>query len=267
MQTNLAKFLNESFKYIIVFCISFIWCNFYYHNFLGCIIASIIISSLVCYFLSKIFYKKNEKKELKNKKNKEAQNAITQLLFYNKESLNHYFYSVFKFSHECAIKSKNGIIINNTMVVPIFSPELLVSEYLETYKIFKLTENKKLIILTNKISDELTNFLSNFESMNIQILDGEEVYYKIIEPAKKLPENLVKFKSAKKLKLNQLVEIAFNRKNAKGYFVSGLFVMFASLFYSFSLYYQICGSLLFAFSLFSFYNKTFNKTNTNVLFE
>lgn len=267
MQTNLAKFLNNIFKYVVFFCISFIWLNFYYHNFLACVCVSIIISSIICFILSKIFYNKQEKTKINLKKQNDAKLALTQLMFYDDEELLNYFFNVLSFSNSLVTRSNFGIIVNNTLIVPKFSPELTVKEFLNIYKKFKSTEQKKLVILTNKISNELTGFLNNFENLNLEILCGEQVYFKIIEPCKIMPKTIIKFKTNTKLKLNQIWEVAFNKKNAKGYFLSGLFVMFASLFYRFSLYYQIFGSLLFCFSLFSFYNKKFNNLSTKTLFE
>lgn len=267
MQTKFSIISNNIFKYLIFFCISFIWCNFYFNNFLACVISSIIISSLVCFFLTKITIKKTEQKVKTQKEKVEARNVLTQLMFYTPTEQINFFYNVFKFSYNNVTKTKNGLVINKTLIVPVFLPQLLINDLVKIITKYKKNDFQKLIILTNIAGDDLFNFVNNFENINLKIIQGEDVYFKIIKPTKQTPKQIVEFKSNKKIKFKQLLQIALNKKNSKSYFLSGLFIMFASLFYRFSLYYQIFGTILFALSLFSYYNKPFNNISNTSIFE
>ena len=52
MQTKLAKNLDNIFKYLIFFLISFIWCNYYKQSLAVCLIASIIVASILSFVTS-----------------------------------------------------------------------------------------------------------------------------------------------------------------------------------------------------------------------
>lgn len=266
MQSKLAFISNNIFKYLIFFCISFVWINFYYTNFFACVLISIFISCLLSYLTSKLSYKKLDKTVASKKQENQIKNTITQLLFYTPSELINYFYLLFN-NYKNVTKNKYGILINNTYVMPYFSKELTVQNFLDLYKKFKTTKKKKLLILTNNISTELDLFLNNFDNLNFEILTGNDVYFKIINKSNFKTNQIVNFKSQKKLKFNQLINIAFNRKNTKNYFLSGLFLMVSSLFYKHTLYYLIFATVLFSFSLFSYYNKPFNQTTNKPLIE
>lgn len=260
MQTKLAKNLDNIFKYLIFFLISFIWCNYYKQSLAVCLIASIIVASILSFVTSKIFYAKQNKKTIAIQEQKEINNIATQLMFYSKPEQIDYFFNVLSFSNTNLKKTKNHIVLHETIIIPLFSFCLEVSNYLKVANKYK---NNDVIILTNKLSNELENLLNTIEESNVKVLTINDVYFKIIKPTQILPKQIVKLKSAKKLKAKELVYVAFNKKNAKSYFFSGLLLLFLSLIYKFSLYYKITGTILLLFSLFSYFNTRFNSANNN----
>lgn len=263
MQTKLAKNLDNIFKYLIFFLISFIWCNYYNRNLGVCLIASIIVASILSFVTSKIFYARQNKKTIALQEKTEINNIATQLMFYSKSEQIDYFFNVLSFSNTNLQKTKEHIVLNETIIIPMFSFCLEANHYLKVANKYK---NNSVIILSNKLSGELESLLNSVEETNVKILTINDVYFKIIKPTQVLPKQVVKLKSAKKLKIKELVYVAFNKKNAKSYFFSGLLLLFLSLIYRFSLYYQISGTILLLFSLFSYFNTKFNKPNNNDVF-
>ena len=267
MPTKLAKITNNIFKFIAFFCLSFIWINYYYHKFLPSVIYSIIISSAICAILTIIDSKKSDKQKIKANKIKQAHYALTQLKFYTyKESLNFVNLALDVLNYKPKI-NKEFITVNNTLVIPCFNKPLSEEAFISMYNIFKSSNYKKLIIFTITFDNHFELFINNFNLENIEIISGEQLYLKIIEPSNVKIENKIEFKETKKLKLIELKNIVFNRSRAKGYFLSGFILLFTSLFYPYGLYYQIFASILFCLSLFSFYNKKYNVKPSDNLFE
>lgn len=264
MQTKLAIQLDNIFKYIVIFCIFFIWTNYYYTNFLGCVILSILFTSIACFILTKIFYIKNDKKIKTKNEAIEYDQTIHQLLFMKQDEILNYFYLVLKTLDFDAKSDNFTIILNNKTILPYFVYELSIDDFLKIYKKYK---SKKLIILTNKVSSELNSFISNFDLEAVEIMTSKDVYNTLIKPSKLKPQITVKAKELKKLTAIKFCQHAFNKKNARSYFLSGILIMFSSLFYKYSLYYQIVGTILFGLSLYSKFNTRFNQPTSNNTFK
>lgn len=260
MQTKLAKTLDNIFKYLVYFLISFIWCNYYSSNLKICLFTAIIVATFLSFVTTKIFYLKQDKKAIARAEREKFENTIIQLMFYTKEEQIDYFFNVLSFSNLKLEKTKEYIKLKSSILIPMFNHELTPFEYLTIFKNFR---KQKVIILTNKLSDSLEKLLGTIDETNIKILTGTDVYFKIIKPAQCFPKQIVKLKSIKKLKLKELLYVTFNKKNARGYFFSGLFIMFLSFIYRFSLYYQIMGTILLLLSLFARFNTKFNKPQSN----
>ena len=265
MQTKLAKLSDSVFKYLIFFLISFIWATTKTHNITICTISAVVISAILCFVTTKLFYVKQNKKTIKLNEENLIKNIATQLKFYTQPELINYFYSVISFSNPNTTKTKQYILVNNhTYVIPVFNTYLTAEDY---FKIFNKYKNKSCIILTNAISPSLKELLSELETINIKILTINDVYFKIIKPTNILPSEVIKQKSPQKIKFSKVLEFAFNKTNSKKYFLYGLLLMFLSFIYNYTIYYQIMGTILMLFSLFSRFNKKFNSATETNIFE
>lgn len=255
METKLAKLSNKIFLYVVIFLISFIWCNCYISRFFICVILANLTAIILCILVSKFSNKKENQLNQKKATQLQLTNTITQLLFMEKSEQLNYFYNVISFSFKQAKINKQYITLNNKLIFPVFNYELEVSDFLN---IFNKHREKKLIILTNKLSKNLEDILSKFDLDHVKILCAEDVFYKIINPSQIFPTTKIKQKNPTKLKLKELLFVAFNKTNSKKYFYGGIILLFFSLIYKYTLYYQIMGTIMFLFSLFSRYNKKYN---------
>ena len=66
-------------------------------------------------------------------------------------------------------------------------------------------------------------------------------------------------KIPKKEKINNMLNVAFNRAKSKNYFIYGIILFICCLFFRYNVYYIIFSSLMFCFSLFSRFNRKYNK--------
>lgn len=267
MPSSFAKLTNSVFKFLIIFCLSFIWINFYYHKFFLSVIFSLIISSAICAILTIFDAKKQNKTKLKLNLVKKANIALTQLKFYSYiESVN-FVSTMLNMLNYNPQKQKEYVVVNNTLIIPCFNKNLNEETFINFYNLFKQTDYKKLIIMCVAFDGAFETFVSNFNLKNVEFVCGEQLYINFIEPSEIKIENKIELKGTKKLKLAEIKNVIFNKSRAKGYFFSGLILLFTSIFYPYGLYYQIFSSLLFALSLFSFYNKKFNPVTTKTYFE
>lgn len=266
MPTSFAKITNSVFKFLIVFCLSFVWINYYYKKFLLSIVFSILLSILVCLIFNILDFKLQTKKRLKLNNSKILNFTITQLKFYEFSESLEFISSALTMLNFSPTITKVGVVVNNCLIVPNFLKPLDEEKFVAIYNAFKLTSNKKLVIFSVAQTDAFEQFFKTINCPDVKILCGEQLYLNIIAPSGIEIKQKVKLAEPKKLHLLEIKNIIFNKTRAKGYFVSGLILLIGSLFYYYGLYYQIAASVLFVLSLFCFCNKKYNNYQ-NDLFE
>lgn len=264
MQSKLSITLNNIVRFLCIYFIAFVWINYYYPKFLPSVIIASIIASIIIIFIAI----QNNKKYEKTKHSKDEERKILELCLnlqhLKTKELIDYFYLTIQKKYENTKKTKDYIIVKDTTIVPIFNNLLTIEDYLQAYK---LKTSEHLCILTDNIDTNLNEYLKNIESTNTKILTINEIYNLFFKESQIPLVNNITLKKQSKLKLNQLIAIAFNKKNSKNYFWSGVFVMITSFFYGYGIYYQIVATILFLFSLFSLVNKKYNTTTKNDIFK
>lgn len=263
MQTKISIIFNNIVRFLCLFCIFFIWINYYYPVFLPCVIISVIITSLLSYLLTRISYSRHDKIKITFEREQKINSLVLALEHLTHDELINYFYLVIVNQYDYAKKTKSNITINDKTVIPIFNHGLKIEDYLNCYR---KNKKSKLVIITDYVTSELNDYLGKIEHSNIKIVTIQQFYTKFIEPTTILPIMSPTFIKPTKLKIKQLIAIALNKKNAKGYMLSGLFILLTSFFYGHNLYYQIIATILFLLSLFSLVNKKYNTINTEDIF-
>lgn len=263
MQSKLSIFLNKIFKYLVFFCLFFVWFSYYLRGFVLIVCVSAIFSGIACFLLTMLFYKKTNKKNLNANEQKQILDISRQLLFYNKNELLDYFFNVFKSNGFSVVKTEIGLELtknqNKFLYVPAYhkmkiDEELLVS----LLKIANMNDYYKIIISAISFSEEAKNLNSILQDKKIILLNESETYLQIIKLSNIIPTEKIKYVTQNKLKWKEILNVALSREKAKGYFISGFILLFASYFVHFGLYYVISSSVLLILSLFSFYNHKYN---------
>ena len=267
MPTKFATLSNNIFKYLVFFCLSFLWLSYYKIPLLVNTICSIITTCIICFILTFITNKKTLKKNIKLNQINQIKETIINLAFLTTNEINSIINNALKnLSYNPQI-SNYCIYVNNTAIFHCFNKTLTPDILILFYQMFESTNKDYCLILTNKIDDNVNNLMAEIDLTNVKILDGNQTYLQIIEPSKITIANKIQLKKSSKLSFSKLLCVMFNKSQTKPYFLSGLALLFASLFYPYSTYYTIVATILFMFSLFSFYNKNFNQSTNENLFK
>lgn len=105
---------------------------------------------------------------------------------------------------------------------------------------YRLKTKKERVLICMKISNDAQNLA---EKLNIQIKTGEDVYALVKENAA-FPDEYLGETQEKNTRRKKQLRICFAKANGKRFFVSGAFILTASLFTPFPYYYLIIGSIL-----------------------
>lgn len=249
---RIKSYVNEIFKFATIFCLSFIWCNYYIRN----TVKSLIVSFLVTIGLDLIigiFYKKKYNKYQKSiKDQKEITYISNQLLFSSKQESNNYIKKIFNIS-------KLEIVINNEKY-KLFN-YLNKTEFSKEDGIFVVNEleSKKLsngIIFAQNFNSEILSTLNSISTYNIICSDISDLYLNFIKEKNIKPEEKIKLSENRKNSIKEIVKISLNKSNSKKYFIFGLSTLFLSFFAFYNIYYIVFSSILFSLSLLSYFINT-----------
>lgn len=111
-------------------------------------------------------------------------------------------------------------------------------------------KEKKLILISESVTEELINYLNN-NGYKVSFITYADIYFKYIKDKKELP--IINKKNITKNTLKSLFKLALSRRNSKGYFVNGIIIFIFSFLYPFQSYYLVFSLLLFSLALVSYF--------------
>lgn len=241
---------NIIFLFFTIFCIFFIWCNYYSKNFKISFWSSIIVvlTVLLIYLPIKNINLKTTKSSRSLKQN--FDNFCIQLQF-NKNSIIHNFIiKLFKISN-CEIIN-NEHIIDKDNKIDYF---LYLTEQISQQDIFNIYKNSMYYNIKLIVYNPLSTFIK-IKGYNIEIYDNKKLF-DISKHNNIKIENTVEFEK-NKLSKKDIFNVIFSKSKSKNYLCIGLITLFSSLFTRFSIYYIIISTILFLLALYSRFNITFN---------
>lgn len=251
--TKLSKISNTLFLSSIIFCLFFLWCNYYTKNLKLSLISSIIVffAFLIIYIPIKLAV--SQKKTNKKKEIEKFDNFKLQLQYSKSSNILKLIEKELNINNYQKI-SDNHFFVNNSFDIYIYT------------SVHTPVEN----IIQNRISDniyilclEKISIPVHINNINITILDS--VYlFKLLDSD--IPNTLDKVITIKKPKyrLKDIVCIVLCREKSRNYFWLGVLLLFSSLFTPFSTYYIIFATILFILSLISRFNSILFKPKTNI---
>lgn len=253
MQNTLSTIFSSFFKYLIITSILFVWLSDIFNNAYITITISLILSIIIDILYNLATRKRKNTLQLSKDERKEIEDISKQFLFADRKNILNFFNSMFSQTYKSEIKN-NYITItkDNKKIIlsPIFNcTELNNENIISAYHICKSEGITEAIILTNRFSDENTKLINMVSDVKITIYDIESVYKNIICKYNNPPNFDIELSKVKALKFRDVTNHAFNKKLAKNYFLSGILLLFASVFTKFRLYYTIMSTLLLIFSL------------------
>lgn len=255
---DIFKIILES---LLIFCIFYIWLDFYLKNNLYATLISLAMTGLLEGILQGIRIKKNGESFLKEKEKIDAQKTFISLakrgdfMLFFKRLFSSKFNQVNIYDNIIQVEKQGEKIV----IIPFIKfKSVCIDDVLSLYhKANKLTPNK-IIILCGDIENNVTNFIKNMQPPLI-ILDQYQTYISIYKEFDFFPE-MDKETPVNPTFKNTLSKF-FNPSHARGFIFSALFLLVGSFFTKMNLYYLICTSLLMIFGLISLCNKKHAHSN------
>ncbi len=258
MQTSLSKFLNIVFKYITLFAIAFVWTNFYFSPLWVAVLLAVLISLFFGLIIAYFSNKKQSSLKLKSAEKKLMEECSYQFLFGDELSTQNFFVNLLNKDYAVEIIKDNIVVTNannRTLFLPIYaSTTLETKDIIKAYILAKQLQLSKVIITCKQACDECTQIAQSVRDVQFTIFDEAQTFKLLLQPHNTYPNFSIELKNVEKLKYSEIKKIAFSKAKTKGYFFSGITLLFASLFTRYNLYYVIMASILFAFALYCMFS-------------
>lgn len=262
-KTRISSIIDYIFYYFSIFFISLIWIRLFSHKAILNLVFSFLIATVILILIIIRNNKKNNKNSTSQKQKELAESFANSMSFLTTKEQSLKICKIFNINTSCIKKSI--IFCNNFVIIPLFNFKKCTYDQILNYFIMVKHEKiDKVIFLTNEFDDDLNNFHNYYNDIKICILDKYD-FYKIIEPLNVEIEVKNKAKMSKKEKINNMLNVAFDKAKSKNYFIYGIILFICCLFFRYNVYYIIFSSLMFCFSLFSRFNKRYNKPKTKTI--
>ncbi|HAJ78082.1 MAG TPA: hypothetical protein DCO89_03345 [Clostridiales bacterium] len=255
---RISKIFDFLFGIILLFFICFVWTRYFLHD----VFLTLLISAIITFFISSIFYilnnKKTEKKSFSKQEIKNAKSISSNFLLSTKQEILKAFYEKFNVKYNTKIKS-DYLLVNDKILKPIYTSQTITDkDVLETYLKVKDTSPKTIIITCKNANESCYDFAKMIANKKVIILTEIEAYENIFKPLQfDIPNIETEFKSKKTFQ--QFLEFALNKSRTKSYALVSVFMLFASFVLRYNIYYLIFSSITGTLALYSYYNVRYNK--------
>lgn len=266
-RSKFSYILDFIFKSISIFVISFIWVRFFEHNMFLIFLYSSIITIILVTLSTIRTIKKCKKNNLTKLEYEKKENSIYQLNFYSQTQILTFFSSLLNSTYEVCkkndyliLKNKNekiGVFINfNFNVIDAFYIKSIMNK-------INLNKFQKVYIYSNDFTKECKDLCSSINNVKINCKNANDTF-KLMKENNIFPLNKVEKQTHKKKNINQFFSALFNKSKTKAYFFTGLIFLISSIFMRYNIYYLVFTTLMFLLSLYSYFNKRFNKIDISV---
>ena len=245
------KFVNiidTFFIALVTMLIIFAWIQFFIKNIILSLILSTLLSLAVIYLFRYIHSKKQTRylsamtKKDEIIKFKLAIQTIphTQLISLIKRLIPK--------KYEIKVSKGNISVIKDTVLhifITHFDGELSESKLLEIIKTHKCSN---ITIFCLSFNNNLKQICNAFKNKTISLIDLEQLYNLFNQNNITIDTSNIDL-SKHKITLLEILKNAVSRNKSKGYFISGLVLLFTSLIIPYKIYYVVFSTVLFALSL------------------
>lgn len=249
--TKLSKISNMLFLTTIIFCLFFLWCNFYTKSLKISFFSSIIISIcfLILFVIISNYLSKRKSKSIE--KTNSIEKFKLNLMYSQVSNVLNLLKTMLNFTSNKEIE-KNHFLLDNQKDLFIFLQESISQNDIQS--IFQNRQKNEIII----VSISKFDLPINIDKITIEFIDLQSLYLFCQENSINTLQCVNHIKKPK-YRLKDIFCIVLNKEKSKSYFWLGIVLLFSSLFTPFSTYYMVFATILFLLSLFSRFNKIFNK--------
>lgn len=255
---KLSSIIDFVFVNFLIFLIAFTWSRFLTKNISLSFFIGLICTAIFVFFIKFVSKTKKNKINMTKSLQKDIDNYLLTLLSNSKEQNLMFFNNAIKNENEAYILQEQNLIIYNSIycLCPMFNEKNLnLTSALKQIRIAIENKINKITFFCFEIDDKTKIFLKQIKNIEIEILDKNNIYTNFFVLYQYYPEIIFETKAQKKLKFKQILNLSFCKSRSKNYFLSGLFILFCSMFVRLSFYYVFLSSLLFLFAIISLTRK------------
>ncbi|MCL2621968.1 MAG: hypothetical protein FWD32_02945, partial [Firmicutes bacterium] len=181
---------NSFIKHALIFLIIFVWCNFYLKNLILSVFLSTLATFAIYLVLKRLQAHKTQKLLIKRNLQKEIDNAITQFSFLTKTEQILFFNDAFtKLAIVDSYTNKYIKLKGGTLIFTEFNKQL--DDITAMCAIALQNKCNKIIILCASAVKGLTEYAKTIKTLEIIILEKDEVYLNVIAPSGIKPPQLI----------------------------------------------------------------------------
>lgn len=256
-KSKISSVIDYIFYFSCIFLAVILWARFFIHNTATVIIIASIIAVAISILLLFILKDRKNKINLTEKEKKFAEQFADKMSYYTQKEQCVEICKIFNIN--LSNIKKSSIIFKKCAIVPLFQyVQVDFDTIMYNFANLKSLKIEKIIFIAKNFTNEAKNFENRINDISISFVNKYQ-FAKTIHPLNVKVELKQKIQPSKKEKIFNLLNIAFNKSKSKNYFMYGIVLFICSLFFRYNVYYIIFSSLMFCFSIFSRFNKKFNK--------
>lgn len=248
---NFVNLIDKIFVSIGVFLIIFSWINFYILSLWTTFVLSLIFSFAVLFIIFYIFSKKQEKLKLNKKTIEEINQSFLDFKLLSKNDKINLINSILLKEHSTQIsndyiiylkENKKHLVYLNTKISSITQDDLFnILEDVSQYNFDVLD------VICHKSEKGINKTI--LKNIAINFIDKELLYLNYFQKYQIFPKNDKINKEIFKPKFKDFLSNFISQEKSKGYFISGLVLLFSSILLPFNTYFIVFGSVLMMFAI------------------
>ncbi len=235
-KVNFPLFADTVFYAVCAFALSF--CILRYYR----VPLAVSIPSAFCFLLATglasylLIGTKHRKKMLGKREQEEREKLLLHLALEKPERVRAALFTAYQADGKQVSYKDDSLSVDGNLCIPLFTMEPVsadgIAHLLRQY-------GNKFILLCNSLTADAENLLVSF---SVPVVRGDGVY-SLFTRTQTMPEHLI-CGNIPRHTAKQKLHVAFSKKNSHSFFISGILLLFMSLFVLFPVYYIISGSIL-----------------------
>jgi len=249
--TKLSQISNIIFLTITIFCLFFLWSNYYTKDLRISLISSFVVIFAFLIIYIPIYIKKRKGSITKKIKEKELKNLSQNLLYSSESHILNLFITLLKDNEPYNIISTNHLLMNNTDIFFLFYHENTIN--IEFEKIYKYRKTNNINIYCISKPTQITNV----ENLKIKFFELEDIYNFLQTNSINFEEQII-VNNKPKINIKTILQAILNKSKSRSYLTIGILLFFSSLFTPFSIYYIVMSTILILLAIFCRFNTKYN---------
>lgn len=259
-----VNIIDTFFIYSATALIIFAWLQFFIKNIIFSLIISLILSVAIIYTLHHLKAKKQL--NISNQVNKTAEMLKLKLTIQTMpvRKVLTFICKLIPSQYTCRIVKDNITFIRDgstRLFTTYFNSELTEPALLE---IIKNRQSDHITVFCISFNSELKSLCKTFKNKYIQLIDFEQLYNLFAQNNISIDTSNIDL-SKHKITVKEILKGAVARNKSKGYFISGLVILFTSIIIPYKIYYVVFSTILFTLSLVCRLKPATQNRNTTII--